>query len=168
VVKRRTFLKGLVIFGVPFAFRAVAAPRPVRIGVDMCPYCFMTVIDGRFVAQVVVETGKHYNYDAIECLADHVNGYAAYGPTVRVRPKEWYLADYKRSTAKEPHLIPAEKAVIVHHKRIRTPMGGGLAAFSSREEAEAFVKERRLRGARFLTWEELLEEGKEHPWVPPV
>jgi len=58
--------------------------------------------------------------------------------------------------------------VIVYHKRIRTPMGGGLAAFKTREEAEAFVEERRLRGARFLTWKELLEEGKEHPWVPPV
>ena len=163
---RRQLIKALAFFGVPYAFRAVAAPRPVRIGVDVCPYCFMTVIDGRFVAQVVVETGKYYNYDAIECLADHVNGYAAYGPTVRVRPKEWYLADYARSKAKAPVLIPANQATIVYHKRIRTPMGGGLVAFASREAAEAFVKARRLKGARFLTWAEVLKEGKQHPWVP--
>ncbi len=167
-MNRRTFLKALTLFAVPWAFKGQAAPRPVKIGVDLCPYCFMYVIDGRFVAQVVLETGKFYNYDAIECLADHVNGYAAYGPTVRVEPKEWYLADYRRSSGRKSVLIPADEAVIVYHTRIRTPMGGGLAAFRTRAEAEAFVEERRLRGARFLTWQELLQEGKEHPWVPAV
>ncbi len=167
-MNRRDLIKAIAFFGVPYAFRALAKPRPVRIGVDVCPYCFMTVVDGRFVAQVVVETGKYYNYDSIECLADHVNGYAAYGPTVRVKPKEWYLADYAASSGRKAVLKDAEKMVVVHHPRIRTPMGGGLAAFSTRAAAEAFVRAHRLKGARFYTWREILKEGKEHPWVPPV
>jgi len=162
-MKRRDLLKGLIGLGVPWSLQVLAEARPVRVGVDVCPYCNMTVIDARYAAQMVTRTGKVYSYDAIECLVDHLNGYG--GP--RVEPRELYAADFAASTAKAAAEKPVNELVFLYHRRIRTPMGGGLVAFAQSEDADRFVRERRLGGVRRLTWAELVAEGKQHAWVPP-
>jgi copper chaperone NosL len=166
-MRRRAFLK--ILFALPLGTRAWAAPRPVRVGVDLCPYCNMLVLDARYAAQMVTTTGKVYSYDAIECLVDHLNGLSKphlgwSGP--KVTPKELYAPDFLESTREKAALYPVNRMVFLHHERIRTPMGGGLLAFRKREEAEAYAKDRDLKGALFLSWEELLRRGKERPWVP--
>ena len=65
---RRRFLAGLAS-GV-FLAQALAAPRPLRVGVDACPYCFMTVLDARHAAQAVNPQGKAFFYDDPACLLD--------------------------------------------------------------------------------------------------
>ncbi len=162
-MKRRDLLKGLIGLGVPWSLQVLAGSRPVHVGVDVCPFCNMTVIDARFAAQMVTHTGKVYSYDAIECLVDHLNGYG--GP--KVDPRELYAPDFAASSAKKAVLEPVDELIFLYHKRIRTPMGGGLVAFRKREDAESFISQRRLKGVRRLRWRELLAEGKKHAWVPP-
>ncbi|WP_456410973.1 nitrous oxide reductase accessory protein NosL [Oceanithermus sp.] len=163
-MKRRDLLKGLIVgLGVPWSIQVLAEARPVRVGVDVCPFCNMTVIDARYAAQMVTRTGKVYSYDAIECLVDHLNGYG--GP--KVEPRELYAPDFATSTAKEAALEPVDALVFLYHRRIRTPMGGGLVAFAREEDADRFVQERRLKGVRRMKWAELVTEGKQHAWVPP-
>jgi copper chaperone NosL len=162
-MKRRDLLKGLVGLGVPWSLQVLAEARPVRVGVDVCPFCNMTVIDARYAAQMVTRTGKVYSYDAIECLVDHLNGYG--GP--RVEPRELYAPDFAASTARKAVERPVGELTFLHHRRIRTPMGGGLVAFARPEDADRFIAERRLKGVRRLSWDELVAEGKQHAWVPP-
>ena len=162
-MKRRDLLKGLIGLGVPWSLQVLAEARPVRVGVDVCPFCNMTVIDARYAAQMVTRTGKVYSYDAIECLVDHLNGYG--GP--KVQPGELYAPDFASSTAKKAEERPVRELMFLYHPRIRTPMGGGLVAFARAEDADRFVAGRRLKDVRRLTWEELVAEGKEHAWVPP-
>lgn len=143
-------------------WRAVAAPHPVTAGVDVCPYCSMTVVDLRFAAQVVTPTGLVLTYDAIECLADHLGGYGPTPPSAA----EAYLADVVASNVDGAAFLEAGTAVVLYHPRLRTPMGGGLAAFASQDAALAFAAARRLADAETLTWADVLARGAERPWVP--
>lgn len=162
---RREFIrlggKALVVALLPWQL-VRAAPRPTEYGVAVCPYCSMTVVDLRFAAQVITTTGQVHSYDAIECLADHLAGHGPKPPEAA----ELYLANYHASHREEVTYLAAEAAVVLHHPRLRSPMGGGLAAFETAEEASAFADANRLSGASFLSWEEVLAVGGQRPWVP--
>jgi copper chaperone NosL len=170
VVSRRAALRWLVLapaalvagLGAAAAQGAAGAtPRPVQRADDRCPACGMAVMDARFAAQALTDGGRTLVYDAVECMADHRNGHA--GP-VPVMVAAW-LADRGASRADEAVWCDADTAVVVHHPRLRTPMGGALIAFETVEDANAFVATQGLAGATFLTWAETLEEGVDRPWV---
>lgn len=157
-MNRRTFLLALPLF-----FPALAAPRTLRVGVDACPYCFMTILDARHAAQAVNPQGKAFFYDDPACLLDQLNGWG--GPSLTA--KEVYLADFALSARTAPRWVEAEKALLYHNPKIRTPMGSGLLVFSRREALEQHLKERPERaGGRVLTWAQALKEGERRPWVP--
>lgn len=159
-MERRAFL-ALLLKGL-LAGWVIAQPRPLQVGVDHCPYCNMTVIDGRFAAQLITPLGRVYHYDAIECLADHLNGHGPPLPEV----SQLFAADFAASSATEARYLPVEVLLFLHHPRIRTPMGGGLVAFTERAEAEVFITERRLRDVQRLSWPELIAVGATRPWIP--
>ncbi|MCS6868112.1 MAG: nitrous oxide reductase accessory protein NosL [Thermus sp.] len=159
-MERRRFLWVLAGSLLPWAR---GAPRALRVGVEACPYCFMTLLDARHAAQAVNPQGKAFFYDDPACLLDQLNGWG--GPSLRAR--EVYLADYGESTRSEPRWVPAEGAILYHHPRIRTPMGSGLLAFARREALESHLRERPERaGGRVLSWAQALKEGGKRPWVP--
>jgi copper chaperone NosL len=141
---------------------APAAPRPVARAEDRCPACGMAVIDARFAAQARDPGGRTYVYDAIECLADHRNGHA--GPVPGDGPA--WLADRAASTAPEAVWLPVTEAVVLHHPRLRTPMGGGLAAFATVPDALAFADAHALVGATAHAWDDVMALGVARPWVP--
>lgn len=123
----------------------------------------MPVIDGRFAAQVITSGGLTLTYDAIECLLDHEAGH---GPPPPNAIERW-LADRKHSQREAVVWLEAEtEATLLHHARLRTPMGGGLAAFHSLDEARMFVETNRLSGAQTLSWSEARSLASERPWVP--
>lgn len=163
---RRRFLTAAVALGATALLPgrlAWAEPRGLRLGVDACPYCSMPVIDGRFAAQGVAEGGRVLGYDAIECLLDHLAGHGPPAPTLR----EAWLADRVASGRESVAWLAAEEATLLHHPRLRTPMGGGLAAFADAEEALDFADANRLDDAETLRWAEARERAAERPWVPP-
>ena len=139
-----------------------APPRPVARADDRCPACGMAVIDARFAAQARDSGGRTLVYDAIECLADHRNGHA--GPVPGEGPA--WLADRTASSAAAAVWLPAAEAVVLHHPRLRTPMGGGLAAFADVPAALAFAEANALADATAYRWAEVLALGVPRPWVP--
>ena len=139
-------------------------PGPVQVGIDRCPYCSMSVIDARFAAQQVTVGGRVHVYDAIECLVDHLAGHG--GPALAAG---WcYLADHAGSTRDDAQLVGVHDATILHHPRVRTPMGGGLVGFAEAEDAAAFVAERGLQDVVAWPWDALVERSREKPWVPAL
>lgn len=163
-MKRRTLIKGLL--GLPLGSGALqpvlAAAQPLRVGLDACPYCNMTILDARYAAQMVTSTGKVYNYDDVGCLLDHLLGYG--GP--KVTPKELYVADFAASERKEARFIPVQQAYFLFSERIRTPMGVGLLAFGSQAALEAYLREKPQHAGEKLRWSELLTRGRKQAWVP--
>jgi len=164
-LRRLAALAGLVLFGARASAQPAAPePRPVAIGDDRCPACGMAVVDARFAAQARTDGGRTLIYDAVECLADHLNGHAGPAPEVAAA----WLADRVVSTRAVAAWWPAREATLLHHLRLRTPMGGGLAAFGDHLAALAFAEAQRLADPTVLTWDEVLELGIARPWVPLV
>jgi copper chaperone NosL len=141
---------------------ASPTPRPVQPADDRCPACGMAVMDARFAAQALTDGGRTLVYDAVECLADHLNGHA--GPVATVAAA--WLADRAASERGVAVWLDAAGATVLHHPRLRTPMGGGLAAFDTPAAAQAFAEEGRLDGAEPMRWDEVLARGVARPWVP--
>jgi len=139
-------------------------PGRVDVGTDRCPYCSMSVVDARFVAQQVTVTGRVHVYDAIECLVDHLAGHG--GPALAAG---WcFVADHAASTRVAANLVSVHAATILHHDRLRTPMGGGLVGFGDETAAAEFVHERGIAGARAWSWDALVARSRERPWVPAL
>ena len=140
-----------------------AAPRAVAL-TDRCPACGMAVLDARYAAIAATTGGRTLVYDAIECLADHLNGHAGAAPDVATA----WLADRVASTREAAVWLPTETALLLHHPRLRTPMGGGLAAFPDEVSARAFADAQRLDAPELLPWSAVRERGRATPWVPSV
>lgn len=158
---RRLFLRGLCLL--PFLAGARGAPRALRVGVEACPRCAMTILDARYAAQAVNAQGRAYFFDDSACLLDLLNRWG--GPSLEAR--EAYLADFGRSSRAVPAWVPAQAALLYHHPRIRTPMGSGLLAFAGEESLRAYLEARpEHRGGRLLTWAEALAAGARRPWAP--
>ncbi|AWR85461.1 nitrous oxide reductase accessory protein NosL [Meiothermus taiwanensis] len=163
-MKRRTLIKSLL--GLPLGLGllqpTLAAPRPLRVGVDACPYCNMTLLDARYAAQMVTSTGRVYHYDDVGCLLDHLLGYG--GP--KATPREVYVADFAASERQAARFLPAQQAYFLYHERIRTPMGTGLLAFASPGALEAYLREKPQHAGEQLRWNNLLARGRQRAWVP--
>jgi copper chaperone NosL len=139
-------------------------PGRVDVGTDRCPYCSMSVIDARFAAQQVTVNGRVHVYDAIECLVDHLAGHG--GPALAAG---WcFVADHAASTRTTASLVSVHAATILHHARLRTPMGGGLVGFGDEATAADFVRERGLSDVRAWSWDALVARSRERPWVPAL
>ncbi len=163
-MNRRKLLKGLLALPLGWGLLqpALAAPRALRVGVDVCPFCNMTILDARYAAQMITTTGKVYAYDDVGCLLDHLLGYG--GP--KATPKELYVADYTASERKQARLLPVNQAVFLFSERIRTPMGVGLLAFSGPAAVEAYLRERPQHQGSILRWNEVVTRGRQQAWVP--
>jgi copper chaperone NosL len=155
---------GAVVSAFAGATARAAAPRAVAPTTDRCPACGMAVLDARYAATAHTAGGRTLVYDAIECLADHLNGHAGEAPTIAAA----FLADRAASSREAAFWLPADAAAILHHPRLRTPMGGGLAAFADDAAARAFADAQRLPDPELMPWSAVLERGRAAPWVPLV
>lgn len=116
---------------------------PIDYGVVECAHCRMTVSDTKFGAQLVTATGKTETFDSIECLASYVNG-------LETPPRELYVTDYDAPGT----LLPAEAAFFLRSDSISSPMGGGLAAYSTARARNAALS--RL-GGDSLGWADVVQ-----------
>ncbi len=88
----------------------------------------MTIADPAYAAQVVTTTGRAFKLDSSECLRGFLDSGSLAAPDVH---SSWVTAIDTES------LVKAESAWYVQSVSIRSPMGGGLAAFSTRSAAES-------------------------------
>jgi len=96
---------------------APAWPPAIRAG-SACAACGMTIASARFACEQRVQ-GSWRTYDSIECLLREA------GTT-----HEAFLADYDSGT------LHAADSMWVVRGTLDSPMGGGLAAFLTRDQAD--------------------------------
>lgn len=117
------------------------APGPPRVALGTpCTVCGMEVRDPRYAAAST--DGRAVRaYDSIECaLRDRAANPAPSAPTgQRAEARSLYLSDFETAS-----LHRADSLTIVR-ARIPSPMGGGLAAFLDRGEAERIAAAREGR-----------------------
>lgn len=122
----------LLIVSLLFATCANHGPAEMHYGEDRCDYCKMHIADAAFGSQLITGKGKAFKFDSIECLAAY----------------EWDHADDLKNATRwlgninsPGAFLSGADAVVVHGRDLRSPMGLGLAATASEEEARRLAAE---------------------------
>lgn len=130
-------------------FSCKAEPEALRYGTDACHTCKMTLMDHKFGTEIVTEKGKVYKFDDFNCMIGFINSGYLSDEII-----SYYLViDY----AQPEKLIPAEEAFYLQSDNIRSPMGGGIAAFETEAAREKYNTE--LKG-NALSWSEVSTKVK--------
>lgn len=125
------FLVGL---GLSFFSACTSVDQPVAINYnsDACDYCRMTIVDPSFACELKTEHGKAYKFDDLGCLAAYVKE----GNPNGVKIKSFFVSHFLSTNA----LTKAESLHFIKSEDISSPMGGGIAAFSSVDSANVYKK----------------------------
>lgn len=118
---------------------------PIKINVDNCDYCAMSIADGRYAAEVITEKGRAYKFDDIKCMVNYCK------ESANIKMSAYYVNDFTQNNV----LIPAQAAFFLSGETIQTPMRGGIVAFMSKSTAQEH--EARLN-AKLISWEAVLSK----------
>ena len=122
-------------------------PKPIDYGHVGCHYCSMTIVDRQHAAQLVTTKGKVFNFDAIECMMNHLM-------EVDTSTMALYLVnDYDRPG----ELVDATTATYLISENIPSPMGAFLSAFSDRQTAQGVLD---AHGGELRDWSAMKQRYK--------
>ncbi len=112
---------------------------PIKLNVDNCDFCKMSISDGKYGAEAITKKGRIYKFDDIMCMMNYCKADA------ETKMKAFYVLDYTQNNV----LIPAETAFFLKGVDIHTPMRGNIAAFSKENKVKEFgIK----LNAKPITW----------------
>ncbi|OUD35600.1 nitrous oxide reductase accessory protein NosL [Flavobacterium sp. FPG59] len=134
----------LLVF-LTFSFFSCAKTEvvPIKLNVDTCDFCKMTIADGKYAAEVISEKGRVFKFDDIMCMIQYGKENA------NTKIAAYYVSDYVQDNV----LIPAKTAFFISEGTIQSPMRGGVIAFSSENDAKEFgIKFK----AKPITWEAII------------
>lgn len=120
-----------------------ASPEPIKYGVAACDFCKMTIMDKKFACEWVTDKNKVYRFDDLHCMVSFRKTNNSKGTA--------YINDF--TNRKE--LVKATKLFFVKSEELKAPMGGNIAAFVDKAEADAFAKNNQ---GKSLSWEEVEKE----------
>ncbi len=117
-------------------------PVPIEYGADKCDFCRMTIVDQQHAAELVTTKGKVFKFDAIECMIQYAEG-----------EKETAFAFQMVNDFMRPgELVVAETCHFLISRRLPSPMGANLTAFTNQTDAAQMQQE---RGGQVFDWEEV-------------
>lgn len=112
-------------------------PPTVRFGHEACAHCRMIISDDRYAAACVTESGEARKFDEISCLIAHRDEHPE--PV-----KRCWVRSYR-----PPGWLDASQASFVHSRKLPTPMGAGIAALATTQDAEELARELEGQVLRF-------------------
>lgn len=143
-------MKSVIGFILSFCLISCAVePEPIQYGTDACHSCKMTLMDKKFGAELVTNTGKIYKFDDVNCMLDFYNS----GDNAPQEFKYKLVVDFTQPAK----LIEAGDAFYLKSPEIKSPMASQVAAFEKKESMEALKKE--WKGI-YLVWGELVTQFK--------
>lgn len=121
-----------------------AGPEPIVTGRDHCDFCKMTVSDDRYGAEIVTQKGKVFKFDDAHCILSFLQAEGFDKSSV----KDIYFTDFSNGHS----LIKTNEAFFLKSDQLRSPMGGNIAAFSSKDSLDKVQAE--FPGT-IVSWSEL-------------
>lgn len=112
----------------------------LNYNLDACDYCGMNLVDNRYGTLLVTKKGKVYRFDDISCMMNFKNEKKADGEIQKMM-----VTDFSRPG----QLIEADKSFYLQNEELKSPMGGNIAAFQSKDSLDNYV--RLLQGEQ-LSW----------------
>ena len=138
--------KGVVYF-LFFISACTIGPKPITYGESTCHFCSMTIVDKQHAAQLVTSKGKVFNFDALECMLNHIN-------TI----EEEKIGLLLTNTYHQPEVLTeVQTCTFLISYGIPSPMGEFLTAFQHVEDAK---KAQEKHQGDLFTWDELRERFK--------
>ena len=121
------------------------SPEPLKVGVDNCHFCKMTISDARFGAELVTKKGKVYKFDDTHCILDYLQTKEIESANI----KNIYISNY----AGNHQLIDVKNALLLKAAELRSPMAGNIAAFDAQDSLA--VVQKRFPGT-VVAWNKLI------------
>jgi copper chaperone NosL len=109
--------------------RIETGPVEIHYGEDVCERCKMIISEKNFATQYVLNGGKAKKFDDVGCMLEYLRE----NPGDREDILGAYVRDYDSGG-----WIDARKAYYFQGGDIKSPMGFGIAAFSSEESMRAY------------------------------
>jgi len=103
-------------------------PKPIKLNVDNCEFCKMTVSNGKFASELITQKGRYYIFDDVSCMIKYVKANSG------LVNAKMYVNDY----LDENKFIAVEKGFYLMGGTINAPMGGKVAAFVTNENTTAY------------------------------
>lgn len=122
------------------------APEPLKVGVDNCYVCKMTISDVRFGAEVVTSKGKIFKFDDAACILSYLKANAVAAADI----KNIYLTNYTGAH----QLLNVDTAFLLRSAELRSPMGGNIAAFDYKDSL--LLIQNRFPGS-MVAWNDLIK-----------
>jgi copper chaperone NosL len=123
-----------------------AGPEPLKIGVDHCTFCKMTLSDNRFGAEIITKKGRVFKFDDAHCVLAYLKK--------EVDEKD-VASTYFATFDGDHSLVEANKALFLKSDQLQSPMGGNIAAFDNKTSLEN--ASRQFKGS-VVSWKELTEK----------
>lgn len=140
-----TVVTVLIMFG-STACNSVG-PERIKLGVDTCALCNMTIANNNFGAEIITKKGMAFKFDDTHCLVAFMKA----NTTNKKEIKQTYVVNFA-----EPHnFIEVSKAMFLKSAELHSPMGGNVASF----DAEAALNEtsQKVKGEKII-WDQIINE----------
>jgi copper chaperone NosL len=147
IQKLRKPKTAVLLFALSFCFFSCTDAKavPIKLNVDNCDFCKMSIADGKYGAEVITQKGRAYKFDDIMCMVNYSKENAA------TKIKAYYVHNFTQDN----NLIPAETAFFISGGDIHSPMGGNIIGFSSESDAKEIAKK---LNAEMTTWNAILKK----------
>jgi len=120
-----------------------SGPKPIKLNVDTCAYCKMTIANAHFATQLTTQKGRQYIFDDMICMV----GYKKENKEVKY--SHFYIADFCQPS----DFIDLDHAILLQSDSLHSPMGGNTAGFAYQDSAQHYKS--RL-GANEVSWVDLI------------
>ncbi|MBS1760869.1 MAG: nitrous oxide reductase accessory protein NosL [Bacteroidetes bacterium] len=122
-----------------------AKPEPFVAGKDNCHFCKMGLTDTRFGAEILTKKGKVFKFDDLHCLI----AFNKAGSEKEDNISRTLAIDFNKPNT----FVDVKEAFFVTSPELKSPMGSNTAAYSTKAEAEAAVKN---QDAEQSNWNQLI------------
>jgi copper chaperone NosL len=129
-------------------------PQPIAYGRDECAWCHMQISDARYAAELVTNHGRALTFDSIECLVSY---YESLDGGREAQVSSLWVSDY----AHPGTLIPAATAHFLRAQGPGSPMGRGMLAVASDEDAR---QAQARTGGSVMTWADVVATARRERW----
>lgn len=146
IINRKAGTKLGAFLGLTMLLSCNAKVDPIMYGKDNCHFCKMTISDKHFGAEIITMKGKVYKFDEIRCLISFINENESNAKSI----SEYYITDFVGKN----ELVKKENLSFLKSDKLRSPMGGNVASFSSKDSLDVYKNK---LGGEAVTWESLLK-----------
>lgn len=124
---------------------SVDGPAPIQFGKDECTHCKMTLTDQKYGAEIISNTNKVIKFDDVNCLINYTKSH----PELKEKIRTIYIVDFNKAG----NFVLAKDAFFLQGEDFKSPMGGAVAAFSTKNDRDEILK--LFPTAVSMTWEEV-------------